>query len=136
MTEDGRRENGLLTTGDMARLSANTLRTVRFYEESGILQPVERTEGGHRLFSPSELDKLRLVSDLRSAGFGLEEIKQLLAVKGGAANGADAAQDLRAQIDVSITTLSERIVLLQRLRDELVNTRDRLAQCTECRDND
>ena len=66
-----RRRDGLLTTGDMARKSGSTLRTVRFYEEAGILKPTQRTEGGHRLFEASELDKLRLVSDLRSAGFSL-----------------------------------------------------------------
>ena len=34
----------------MARLSMSTLRTVRFYEEEGILRPIARTDGGHRLF--------------------------------------------------------------------------------------
>ena len=38
----------LLTTGDMARRSSNTVRTVRFYEEVGVLESAERTEGGHR----------------------------------------------------------------------------------------
>ena len=73
-----RRKDGFLTTGDMARLSSNTLRTVRFYEEAGLLSPVQRTDGGHRLFPQSELRKLQLVSDLRAAGFSLEEIREMI----------------------------------------------------------
>src|ERR1700734_3560260 len=60
-------ESALLTTGEMARRSNNTLRTVRFYEEEGILRPVRRTEGGHRLFDRRELERLMLVTDLRTA---------------------------------------------------------------------
>lgn len=50
MTADSVADGALLTTGEMARQSSNTLRTVRFYEEEGILRPVRRTDGGHRLF--------------------------------------------------------------------------------------
>ena len=45
-----------LTTGEMARLSKTTLRTVRFYEEAGILAPIGRTEGGHRVFERAQLE--------------------------------------------------------------------------------
>jgi len=58
----------LLSTGDMARLTGNTLRTVRFYEEAGILHPERRSTGGHRLFTHAELERLQLISDLRAAG--------------------------------------------------------------------
>src|SRR5690348_9179110 len=61
-----------LTTGEMARLSNSTLRTVRFYEEEGILRPARRTEGGHRLFERTELDRLMLVTDMRMAGLSLD----------------------------------------------------------------
>ena len=43
----------------MARLTGNTLRTVRFYEEAGILRPDRRSAGGHRLFSQHELERLQ-----------------------------------------------------------------------------
>src|SRR5258708_38990334 len=82
-----RRRDRWYTTGEMARLSNNTLRTVRFYEEAGILRPVGRTEGGHRLFERPELDRLRLVSDLREAGMSLEEIRTLLDARDKAPSG-------------------------------------------------
>lgn len=127
-----RRKDGLLTTGDMARLSDSTLRTVRFYEEAGILHPVQRTEGGHRLFPPAELDKLRLVTDLRAAGFALEEIREMLEAKHRAENGAVAAADVLTRLDHQITSMTERLELLKRLVEELEHTRDVIARCTGC----
>jgi DNA-binding transcriptional MerR regulator len=126
----------LLTTGDMARLSQSTLRTVRFYEESGILEPAQRTEGGHRLFASHELDKLRLVTDLRNAGLTLDEIKHLLEIKSRSGSGALASRELGAQIDAQIQLMSQRIRLLERVRAELERTRGSLAACSECHDND
>jgi DNA-binding transcriptional MerR regulator len=71
----------LLTTGDMARLSDSTLRTVRFYEQEGLIEPERRSACGHRLFSGRELMKLQLALDLREAGLSLQNIKDLFCLK-------------------------------------------------------
>jgi DNA-binding transcriptional MerR regulator len=131
-----RRKDGLLTTGDMARLSNNTLRTVRFYEESGLLTPVQRTDGGHRLFPRRELGKLQLISDLRAAGFSLEEIKEVLEVKQSSSSGAAASRGVVERLDRHIGSMSERIALLERLLAELQRTRQLLAECQTCSDGD
>jgi DNA-binding transcriptional MerR regulator len=80
----------LLTTGDMARLGRSTLRTVRFYEEAGLLK-VARLDGGNRLFHENELHKLRLASDLREAGLSLSEIKSLFELKNRCASAEEAS---------------------------------------------
>lgn len=135
-TNGSRRKDGLLTTGDMARLSRSTLRTVRFYEESGLLMPVQRTDGGHRLFPKRELGKLQLISDLRAAGFSLEEIKEVLEVKQNSGSGAEAAAGVLSRLDRHIGSMSERIALLERLLGELRRTRQLLAECRGCSDNE
>ena len=135
----GRSKSGddkLLTTGEMARLSNSTLRTVRFYEEEGILRPVKRTDGGHRLFDRGELDRLLFVSDLRTAGLSLDEIKEILALKKGAANGKDAAKDVRRILGVRIQELHEKLAVLTRLRDEFAQTSEIIASCLTCQDNE
>lgn len=116
----------------MARLSRNTLRTVRFYEEEGLLSPVQRTSGGHRLFESSELDKLRLVSDLRVCGLSLDEIKALLEVKLASASGSQAAQDVVARLEQQIAIMTDRIALMQQLREELARSRSWLGECRDC----
>ncbi len=128
------RKDGLLTTGDMARLSHSTLRTVRFYEEQGLLDPMTRTHGGHRLFAPCELDKLRLVSDLRAAGLGLEEVRELLALKKTQASGAKAARAVIERLGRELTQMNERAKLLTRLAAELEQSRRHLDACTGCED--
>jgi DNA-binding transcriptional MerR regulator len=130
------RADGLLTTGDMARLGSSTLRTVRFYEQAGLLCPVPRTEGGHRLFAPHELSKLRLVSRLRHAGLSLDEIRSLFETKGQSASGAEASQNLIERIDRQIEELDRRVDLMKGLSKDLHQARHLLVACVDCRQND
>ena len=130
-----RRRDGLLTTGDMARLSGSTLRTVRFYEEAGILIPEQRTEGGHRLFAAWELKKLNLVTDLRAAGFSLESIKELLDLKETAPNGSEAARRLLGRLSEQLETIRERLLVLERVKTSLTSACDYLQRCSDCTDS-
>ncbi len=127
---DARR--GALSTGDMARLSNSTLRTVRFYEQAGLLKSLSRTDGGRRLFPESELDKLRLVGELRTAGLSLEEIQDVLATKHESTSGSQAAGQLSAKLDAHIATLKERMQSMNRLLSELNEAQARLRGCADC----
>jgi DNA-binding transcriptional MerR regulator len=125
-------DSALLTTGEMARRSSNTLRTVRFYEEEGILRPVRRTEGGHRLFDRRELDRLMLVTDMRAAGLSLDEIKQILEVKQNAASGGEASKIAISLLARRIEELRGKLAVLARLQDDLTQTTDIMAACVTC----
>ena len=129
---DRAREPALLTTGEMARLSNSTLRTVRFYEEEGILRPARRTDGGHRLFERTELDRLMLVTDLRMAGLSLDDIKAILEVKRAASSGNAAAESAIKVLGVRITELKEKLTVLDRLREDLEETSRIVAGCLAC----
>jgi DNA-binding transcriptional MerR regulator len=129
------REVPLLTTGEMARLSHSTLRTVRFYEEEGILRPAKRTEGGHRLFERSELDRLMLVTDMRMAGLSLDDIKAILEVKKVASSGAEAAEEATRVLNARIEELKEKLAVLTRLRDDLSETSKIVSACLSCKDD-
>jgi DNA-binding transcriptional MerR regulator len=125
-------DGSLLTTGEMARCSNNTLRTVRFYEEEGILRPARRTDGGHRLFQRSELDRLVLVTDMRLAGLSLDEIKQILEVKQSSASGSAAARQATQVLSGRIEELREKLLVLTRLREDLAATTDIMTACVDC----
>lgn len=122
------------TTGEMARLSKNTLRTVRFYEEAGILSPMGRTEGGHRVFEPHQLDRLRLVSDMREAGFSLEQIRALLETKQQAMSGSAAAEQAVIALRGHLEHLRAKVEVLTRLAKDLGDTVASAAACMQCRD--
>ncbi len=123
----------LLTTGDMARLGRSTLRTVRFYEEAGLLK-VARLDGGNRLFHENELHKLRLASDLREAGLSLSEIKSLFELKNRCASAEEASALLADHLASRIDAMQEKIALLRRLREELASTVAVIQECGSCDD--
>lgn len=68
----------LYTTGEVAKLTGVTVRTVQYYDERGILSPCEWTEGGRRLYTEADLDKLRMICYLRELDFSIPQIKELL----------------------------------------------------------
>lgn len=122
------------TTGEMARLSNNTLRTVRFYEEAGILQPIGRTEGGHRVFEASQLERLLWISDMREAGISLEQIRALLEAKARARSGGEAAKGAAAALRGHIDELHAKMSVLSRLCADLERTLDIANGCLSCED--
>lgn len=63
---------------DMTRAGCTTRRGVRFWEEKGLLGPVERTDGDTRRYTPEQLDKAKIIAAAQFGGWTLEEIQQML----------------------------------------------------------
>ena len=66
------------TTGELAKLGGVSVRAVQFYDAKDLLKPSELTEGGRRLYSDDDLNKLRLICLLKTLGLTLESIKGIL----------------------------------------------------------
>ncbi len=64
--------------GEVAEQVGLSLRTVRYYEEVGLVTPVERTSGGFRIYDDHAVDRLKLVRDLKPLGFSLDEIREIV----------------------------------------------------------
>jgi len=124
----------LLTTGEMARLSNTTLRTVRFYEAEGLISAEARDDGCQRRFPQAELTKLQTIADLREAGLSLQEIKDLVELKqkSGCANALDAAARMSAAIAERLADIDRRAAALERVRRELLAMTTALEICKEC----
>ena len=72
-------EPRLLRIQEVAAETGLTPRTIRYYEELGLLSPAARSEGDYRLYDAEDLERLRFIRGLRDdAGFSLAEIGQLL----------------------------------------------------------
>jgi len=67
------------STGELARLCGITVRTVQFYDAKGLLHPADLSEGGRRLYSDSELRKMRMICALKTIGLTLDAIRGILA---------------------------------------------------------
>ncbi len=122
----------LLTTGDMARLSNSTLRTVRFYEQEGLIEPAPRSDGAHRYFAASQLRKLQLALDLREAGLSIQDIKDLFALKKDATSPEEASRRLSGVLETQIAEMQRKIATLRRLREELVSAVSVISECRDC----
>src|SRR4249920_3332991 len=69
----------LLRINEVAAETGLTARTIRYYEEVGLLEPAARSDGDYRLYDASDLDRLQFIRSLRDdAGFSLTQIRQLL----------------------------------------------------------
>ena len=131
-----------LRIGDVARMVGTTPRTIRYYEEIGLLREgAERPSGAHRLYSQSEVERLAEVMRLKDLlGLSLEELKTLLTAE-------EARAEVRAQlrredvvperrrellgealghIDLQLELVRRRSSELGRLQDELSETRKRV----------
>src|SRR5260370_29593270 len=65
---------------DSARSGATTAKTIRFYEQVGLLPAPARTQGGYRDYGPEFVDRLEFVRRAQSAGLSLREVRQVLAI--------------------------------------------------------
>ena len=67
-----------LHIGEVAERVGLSLRTVRYYEEQGLFQPAGRTDGGFRLYTDHEVDRLLLIKQMKPLGFTVEQMRELL----------------------------------------------------------
>ena len=113
-----------LRIGDVARMAGTTPRTIRYYEEIGLLpEAPARPAGQHRFYTQADVDRLREVMRLKSLlGVSLEELKTLLAAE-------EARAAVRAQLrrdDVVPERVHRRADELAKLEVELAETRKRV----------
>lgn len=123
---------GPLSSGDMARGCETTIRTVRFYEEAGLIEPVARSEGGHRMYSAEQLLKLQLIMDLREAGLSLQDIKALFELKRRCGNAETASKQMADALEAQIECMQRKIAVLRRLREELAAMVATIRECERC----
>jgi len=62
----------------LSRLSGVSVRKLRFYSDAGLIPPSDRTESGYRVFTETDLARLDLISSLREAGVGLDQIREIV----------------------------------------------------------
>jgi DNA-binding transcriptional MerR regulator len=111
----------LLRIQEVAAETGLTPRSIRYYEEMGLLAPAARSEGAYRLYDTDDLERLRFIAGLRNdAGFSLAEIGQMLEDEqararnrvqfqaGGEAEQRAALADALARVDRQIATLERK----------------------------
>ncbi|MFS0560632.1 MerR family transcriptional regulator [Terribacillus sp. 179-K 1B1 HS] len=67
------------TIGEMVTKGQVSIRTLRYYDQIDLLKPTAHTEGGHRLYSDTDLNRLYAIQSMKGIGLSLKEIKDILA---------------------------------------------------------
>lgn len=102
--------------GALAGRSGLSVKTLRYYEDLGLLPAIGRSEGGYRLFGEESLQRLEFIRRLKTLGLSLEEIQGCLAVHDA---GALPCADIRMQLGRQIKRIDGQIRELRQLREEL-----------------
>ena len=102
-------------------------RTVRYYEELGLLPGVRRRAGGRRVYGADEIERLRFIQRLKALGLSLAEVRDLNAVHAIAGSTRAMLGRLDELLGRRLDEVVARMDELARLRDEIAKYRARVA---------
>src|SRR6266849_9587413 len=102
--------------GELARATGTTAKTLRFYEDGGLLQPASRTHSGYRDFGPDAVDRLDFIRRGQAAGLTLAQVKQILQIRDGGQPPCEHVRDLLA---TRLADLDTQIAQLHELRETI-----------------
>ncbi|NEU82415.1 heavy metal-responsive transcriptional regulator [Nostoc sp. UIC 10630] len=102
--------------GNVAKSSGVPIKTIRYYEELGLLKSSARTEGGFRLFNSDILERLHFIKRAQSLGLSLSEIKEFLNVHD---RGELPCEHIKIKLEDKVKVIDEQIQQLLILRQEL-----------------
>jgi DNA-binding transcriptional MerR regulator len=109
--------NQWLKIGEVAKESKLPVKTIRYYEELGLLTPtVQRTQSGYRLFEESVFNRLAFIKRSQSLGLSLDEIHKILAVRDGGELPCGVVKELLLH---KLEAIEEQIKALEILKSEL-----------------
>lgn len=103
--------------GEIARRTDVKVANIRFYEESGLLPPASRREGGHRQYGSEDVRRLVFIRTCRELGFSLDQVKALLKLAQPENLQCTEAQELSR---TQLTAVRKRIANLQAIEGQLV----------------
>ena len=110
--------------GDLASRSGLTVKTLRFYEQAGVLPEARRLSSGYRDYDDSATARLRFVKAAQAAGLTLGEIRQVIAVRD---DDGPPCQHVTGLLEAHARDLDHRIAALTSLRADIARLQDRAA---------
>ena len=110
-----------MNIGDAAKASGVSAKMIRYYEQTGLIPPADRTASGYRDYSDKDVHVLRFIRRSRDLGFSVAEITELLALW---QDRSRQSADVKALARTHITALRQKIDNLQQMADTLQTLAD------------
>jgi DNA-binding transcriptional MerR regulator len=117
--------------GELAAKVGVTERTIRYYEERGLLESVKRLDGGQRVYTDDDIRRLKFIQKLKVLGLSLAEMQELETLYGRHHTNAKVLPRLIELLDSHLATVSERLGELAALRDEIRSYRQHVTKRLE-----
>ncbi len=107
-----------MTRGELSALTGVSARTIRFYEEKGILPSPVREDNGYRNYDKAAVIRLKFIKNAKDLGFSLKEIKELLELK---VSPGVSCESIRRKAAEKIGEIEKKISDLEKIKDALKN---------------
>ncbi|MDP9283086.1 MAG: MerR family transcriptional regulator [Chloroflexota bacterium] len=114
--------------GEVAAKVGLTERTIRYYEELGLLESVKRLDGGVRVYTDDDVRRLKYIGKLKMLGLTLQEMLELERMYQRHRSNRNVLPRLVELLDAHLATLSDRMNELAALRDEIRAYREHVTQ--------
>ncbi len=110
--------DAMLRISEVAHQTGIATSTIRYYEEIGLIPAAKRGENGYRLYSPSDVERLRFIQRAKALEFSLTEIGEILALR---ESGDAPCAYVISQIDRKTAEVTRKIAQLNQLKAELTH---------------
>ena len=114
--------------GELANLVQLSPRTIRYYEEIGLLNSVKRIEGGKRVYTEKDLQRLKFIQRLKHLGLTLSEMTELEDIYQIHRTNKKVLSRLLELLDNHAEKINERINSLIRLKADILNYQEKIRQ--------
>jgi len=114
--------------GELAAKIGLTERTIRYYEELGLLESVKRLEGGVRVYTDDDVRRLRFIQKLKMLGLTLQEMLELERMYRRHRSNRGVLPRLVELLDAHLDTINERVHELNALREEIRSYREHVTR--------
>jgi DNA-binding transcriptional MerR regulator len=115
-----------ISIGELAEKLEMSQRTIRYYEEIGLLNSIKRIEGGRRVYTDADLRRLKLIKRLKIMGMTLSEMQELEAMWSYEQSNERILVRLLELLSGHLKRLDERIADLNILKNEIIEYRERI----------
>jgi DNA-binding transcriptional MerR regulator len=119
---------GQYRIGELSARVGLTERTIRYYEELGLLESVKRLDGGVRVYTDDDVRRLRYIRKLKTLGLTLQEMLELENLYRRHRSNRNVLPRLMELLDAHLSTLNEKVEELRALRDEIRSYREHVAE--------
>ncbi|HRS88131.1 MAG TPA: MerR family transcriptional regulator [Smithellaceae bacterium] len=115
-----------ISIGELAKKLEMSQRTIRYYEEIGLLNSVKRLEGGRRVYTDTDLRRLKLIKRLKMLGLTLSDMQELEAIWTIEKSNEKVLNRLLELLGHHLKMLEDRIADLDILRNEIIEYQERI----------